>query len=37
MMKRIILFTVSAAAIAIGASLTAQSVPEINFDANAEQ
>jgi sugar lactone lactonase YvrE len=36
MMKRILLFSASAAAIAIGASLTAQSVPEINFDANAD-
>jgi len=36
MMKRILLFTASAAAIAIGASLTAQTVPEINFDANID-
>src|SRR5689334_17695460 len=36
MMKRIITFMVAAAAIAVGGSLVAQSVPEINYDANAE-
>src|SRR5262249_38923401 len=36
MMKRIISFMVAAAAIAVGGSLVAQSVPEINYDANAD-
>src|SRR5262249_54659550 len=36
MMKRIITFMAAAGAIAVGASLVAQSVPEINFDANAD-
>jgi len=35
-MKRIITFMVAAAAVAVGGSLVAQSVPEINFDANAD-
>ncbi|MSO63276.1 MAG: 6-bladed beta-propeller [Acidobacteria bacterium] len=34
-MKRILLFAVATVAAAIGGSLYAQSVPEINFDANA--
>src|SRR5262249_31650326 len=36
MMKRIITFMVAAAAIAVGGSLVAQSVPEINYDRNAD-
>src|SRR6185369_4673056 len=36
MMKRIITFMVAAAAVAVGGSLVAQSVPEINYDANAD-
>jgi hypothetical protein len=36
MMKRIITFMMAAGAIAIGGSLVAQSVPEINYDANAD-
>ena len=35
-MKRIITFMVAAAAVAVGGSLVAQSVPEINYDANAD-
>jgi 6-bladed beta-propeller len=36
MMKRIITFMVAAAAVAVGGSLVAQSVPELNYDANAD-
>src|SRR5215467_137099 len=36
MMKRTLTFMVAAAAIAVGGSLVAQSVPEINYDANAD-
>src|SRR6476646_11890846 len=36
MMKRIASFVMAAGAIALGAALFAQSVPEINFDANAD-
>ena len=35
-MKRTLLLLVAAAAAAVGASLVAQSVPEINYDANAD-
>jgi hypothetical protein len=35
-MKRIASFVMAAGAVALGASLLAQSVPEINFDANAD-
>src|SRR5215831_6191010 len=36
MMKRIMTFMMAAAAIAVGGTLVAQSVPEINYDANAD-
>src|SRR6476469_9896354 len=36
MMKRIASFVMAAGAVALGAALFAQSVPEINFDANAD-
>src|SRR5262245_52430730 len=36
MMKRIASFMMGVGAVAFGASLVAQSVPEINFDANAD-
>src|SRR5215467_13066905 len=36
MMKRTITFMAAAGAIAVGGSLVAQSVPEINYDANAD-
>src|SRR5262247_4781630 len=35
-MKRLTSFTLAAGAMALGASLLAQSVPDINFDANAD-
>src|SRR5215813_6768302 len=35
-MKRIMTFMMAAASIAVGGSLVAQSVPEINYDANAD-
>jgi 6-bladed beta-propeller protein len=35
-MKRLVSFTLAAGAIACGASLLAQSVPDLNFDANAD-
>src|SRR5262245_2536005 len=35
-MKRLASFTLAAGAMALGASLLAQSVPDINFDANAD-
>src|SRR5215471_13934925 len=36
MMKRIMIFMMAAAAVAVGGTLVAQSVPEINYDANAD-